>query len=120
METTEILKEITKEEADVLKQEFGVTQKPVESRIKEQSTKSILREMALSLKHIWHSLELLAFLGAAAMLFWGGAKMTQIAGIKDMTEAVIIGIAALLFARIGWAMPDGAVKSVVEKTIFKK
>lgn len=88
---------------------------PVEDRIARMTKTGLMREAVLTLRKIWQSLELLAFLGAAAMLIWGGTKITNIHGFADILEAVIIAISALLFARIGWSMPESRFKKAIER-----
>ena len=99
----------------------------VKSAINNQSKTTVLRECGVALKEIalymgkiWQSLELLAFLASAGLLIWCGGRIFTSAGFKDITEAVILGLAAILFARLGWAIPQSAVKEFVEKSIIKR
>lgn len=117
--------EETKTNEQVIQEELGLKKTDVETVIKDQTKTSLMREGVLYLKKIWESLELLAFIAAAAMLIWCGGKIATInwswsEGTKDLAEVVMVGLAALLFARLGWAVPTGKVKEYVEKTILKK
>jgi len=98
-----------------MKNEFSLKREPVEERIARLSKTGLMRETVLTLHKVWQSLELLAFIGAASMLLWGGTKISNIHGYTDFLEAIVIGIAALLFARIGWSMPESRFKKAVEK-----
>lgn len=100
---------------DEPKDTFSLEKKDVETRIEEMTKTGLLREGVVCLCKIWRSLELLAFLGMAAMLLWCGARVSNLASFRDALETIIIGLAAALFGRIGWSLPNSRAKEVVDR-----
>lgn len=99
-------------------EEFGLEPKSVEARISEMTKTTLMRAGVLYLYKIWQSLELLSFLGAAVLLVWGGTKLKSLDSYwdkKDFLELLIIAGCSMLFARIGWNMPDSRFKQIVSK-----
>lgn len=115
--------ELDRELGGDLKADYGLEKKSVEEITKIQTKTSIMREGVLYLRKIWESLELLAFIWAAFFLIWAGGKLatmrfTELAGLKDFAEVLILSLTALLCARFGWEFPNSKVKQSVERTIL--
>ena len=94
---------------------FSLEQKSVEEQIAAMPPASFCRECLVTLNKIWKSLELLAFLGMIFMLLWAGTKIGSLASFKDALETLFVGLAAMLFARIGWALPNSKAKEVADR-----
>lgn len=95
--------------------------KPVEDRIKEMGRTSIMREGVITLLKIWRSLEMLCFLGAAMMLIWAGSRIPALwnapewqAAIKELMGMLPILLAAVLFTRVGWKLPESRFQKIYQ------